>query len=125
MKIDRFDGSKEGNAKFLVVDGKVYMSELVNIIRTTHPDLGRQDGVHDEIIRLRKVDPSKVCGGVLVFFDNTLRITLDSSGYKLPVIGCNAEQQTMEAFRQIISPTILLYLSNVAAYPQNAPLMLD
>lgn len=125
MLVTELNGTKEGNAKFLVVDGKVYMTELAVRILLTHPELGIKDGVHEEIIRLRGVDPSKVCGGVLTFYDNILTVLFDSSGYKLPVIGSEAEQHAIDALKKIIAPGIILRLSEGKQYPQNAPLMLD
>lgn len=128
MQVFELNGSKEGVAKFLVVNGRVYLTEIVDagkIIPLTHPELGKKESIHDEILRLRNEDPSLVCGGLIIFDRLSLTISCDSSGYKLPVIDSAAEQHAVEAFQRIIAPGIVLKLSNGKQYPQNARLMLD
>lgn len=127
MRIDTLDGSNEGDARFLVVKGVVYSSGTrgTTVTTTTHVHLGKGDGVHEEILRLRNENASLVCGGIYSLYDETLTFSCGSSGYKIPVTGSNAEQHALEAFQRIIVPGIILRLAQGSSYAKDARLMLD
>ncbi len=125
MHIATFSGNKEGQAKFIIADGKVYISDLGPEAKILHYELARQDGIHDKVVQLRASDPSKVCAGLLLFYDGLLKFSPGSSGYKIPVTGTNAERHAVEAFSRIIAPGITLLLAQGHSYPQNARLVFD
>ena len=86
----RANNEKNFRSKFLRVRSNFYMTPP-NITDISHIDLAKQDGIYEEIMKLKEEDPVQVDGGYVnveyTVTVNNIDFTGTSNGFEIPAEG--------------------------------------